>query len=82
MTETLTYKDTIQRIGYTVIDGVKVVQHGCIIESDDPQNMRITMTKLNVDMYRTHREICRNDFAVFEDACYAYQEELLAKKTE
>lgn len=81
MTETLIVKDTIQRNGYTTIDGVKVVQHTCIIDSENPLNMVLKMSKLNVDMYKTHRETCRNDFAVFEDACYVLQEKLLANKT-
>ena len=80
MTETLTYKDTIQRVGYTVIDNVKVVQHTCTIESDNPQNMRVSMVKMDAEMYKANRETCRDDFAVFEDSAYALQEELIAKK--
>ena len=80
MTNTLVFKDTIQRVGYTVVDGVKIVQHNCTIDSEDPQNMRITMVKLNAELYKTHRDICRNDFAVFEDAAFALQEELIAKR--
>lgn len=80
MTDTLTYKDTIQRVGHTVIDGVKVVQHSCTISSDDPSNMRVTMTKLNSELYKANRDVCRSDFAVFEDAAYTLQEELLAKQ--
>lgn len=79
MTETLTYKETIQRVGYTTIDGVKVVQHSCIISADNPHDMRITMTKLDADMYEKNRDICRSDFAVFEDAAYALRDELIAK---
>jgi hypothetical protein len=82
MTETLVVKDTIQRNGYTVIDGVRVVQHTCVIDSENPQNMVLKMLKLNVDMYKIHRDTCRNDFAVFEDEAYALQEKLLANKTE
>ena len=33
---TLSYKDTIQRVGYTIIDGTKVVQYNCIIPVDKP----------------------------------------------
>ena len=79
MTETLTYKDTIQRVGYTVIDGVKVVQHVCTIDSDNPQDMAVRMIKLDSNLYRHNRETCRNDYAVFEDAAYTLQEELIAK---
>lgn len=79
MTETLQIKDTIQRVGYTVIDGVKVVQHTCTITSDNPTEMRVGMVKLNTELYKTNRATCRDDYAVFEDAAYALQEELLAK---
>lgn len=79
MSATLSYKDTIQRTGFTVIDGAKVVQHSCTISSDNPEEMRVTMVRLNNDLYKANREICRNDFAEFEDAAYALQAELLAK---
>lgn len=81
MADTLTYKDTIQRIGYTIIDGVKVVQHNCTIDSENPQDMRVTMVKLNAELYKANRDTCRDDFAVFEDAAYQLQEELIAKNT-
>lgn len=79
MTETLSYKDSIQRVGYTIIDEVKVVQHICNISSDNPEDMRVSMVKLNADLYKANRDVCREDFAVFEDAAYALQEELIAK---
>ena len=79
MTDTLSYKDTIQRVGYTTIDGVKVVQHTCVISSENPEEMRVSMVKLNADLYREFREACRNDCAVFEDAAYTLQEELISK---
>lgn len=79
MTETLQVVESIQRTGYTVIDGVRVVQHTCTISSEDPSNMRVGMVKLNADMYKTNRVTCRDDYAVFEDAAYALQEELIAK---
>lgn len=79
MTDTLSYKDTIQRVGYTTIDGVKVVQHTCTISSENPEEMRVSMVKLNADLYKDNRETCRNDFAVFEDAAYVLQAELIEK---
>lgn len=80
MSNTLVYKDTIQRIGHTVIDGVKVVQHTCTIDSENPQEMRVAMVKMNAELYKDNRETCRADFAEFEDAAYALQEELITKK--
>lgn len=82
MTDTLFYTDSIQRVGHTIIDGVKIVQHTCTINSGNPQEMRVTMTKLNAELYKEHRDICRNDFAVFEDAAYELQAELIAKMSE
>ena len=75
MPGTLVYTDTIYRIGYTVIDGVKVVQHTCTLPLNNPQEMRISMTKLDAALYKEHRDICRTDFAMFEDAAYQLQEE-------
>ena len=79
MENTLSYKDTIQRVGYTVIDNVRVVQYTCIIPVDAPQDMRIAITKLNMDMYKEHRDQCRADYATFEDEAYKLQEEFMAK---
>ena len=76
---TLSYKDTIQRTGYTIIDDVKVVQYTCIVSSDNPKDMRIGITKLDTEMYKAHRDICRADYAAFEDAAYLLQEECLSK---
>lgn len=72
-------KDTIQRIGYTIIDGVQVVQYNCVIDASKPQNMRIITSKLNEEMYKTHREACRADLATFEDSAYELQEQYIAK---
>lgn len=79
MSNTLSYKDSINREGYTVIDGERIVQYVCRIDSDNPENMRISLVKLKPELYRKHRAVCREDYATFEDACYQLQEELLAK---
>lgn len=79
MSETLTCVDVIQRIGYTVIDGVKVVQHTCVIPLANPKGMRVSMTKLNADLYEKNRDICRSDFSIFEDSAYQLRNEYLAK---
>ena len=81
MPETLVYTDTIQRVGYTIIDDVKVVQHTCIIPLNDPKSMRVSMVKLNADMYKLHKDTCRADFATFEDAAFQLQEECLNNTT-
>ena len=79
MESTLIYSDVINRVGYTVIDGVKIVQYSCMIPLDNPQGMRISMTKMNTDLYKANREICRADFAKFEDAAYDLQEAYMTK---
>lgn len=79
MTDTLQVIESVQRTGYTVIDGVRVVQHTCTISSENPSQMRVAMIKMNADLYKSNRDICRNDFVVFEDAAYELQEELIAK---
>ena len=79
LTETLTIQDTIQRVGHTIINGEKVVQYACIIPSNEPQNMRITSTKLNADLYKANRAVCRADWAAFEDAAFALQDEYMQK---
>lgn len=81
MTETLTYSDTIQRVGHTIIDGVKVVQHTCVLPLSNPEAMRVSMTKLNSELYKEHRDVCRADFAAFEDAAFQLQADCIANKT-
>lgn len=80
MSTTLTYHDTIQRVGYTTIDNVAVVQYTCVIPVNRPQEMRISITKLNTDMYKENRSVCRDDYAAFEDAAYELQESCMARQ--
>lgn len=82
MSDTLTCTEFIQRIGYTVIDGVRVVQHTCVIPTTNPKGMRISMTKLNADLYEMYRDVCRADFAIFEDAAYQLRDTYLAKNND
>jgi hypothetical protein len=77
MSTSLSFNDTIRRVGFTTIDGVKVVQYDCTIPSDKPEDMRIITTKLNHDMYKANRDVCRDDLAEFEDGCYAMQDQYI-----
>lgn len=79
MPSTLKYTDTIQRVGYTEINGIKIVQYTCVIPVDNPQNMRIGLTKLDSDKYKTYRDECRSDYAKFEDDAYLLQEECIKR---
>ena len=81
MSDTLFYTDTIHRVGHTVINGTNVVQHTCVLPLTNPEAMRVSMTKLNAEMYKEHRDICRRDFGVFEDAAFKLQEEYIAKQS-
>ena len=79
MTNTLKCTDTIQRTGYTVIGDVRVVQYTCIIPLENPKEIRISSTRLNPELYKANREVCRADLAAFEDAAYQLQDEYIAK---
>ena len=78
MSTTLTFKDTIRRLGYTVINDIKVVQYDCIISTENPNEMKIVVSKLNEELYKANRDVCRADMAEFEDAAYELQEQYLA----
>lgn len=77
MSTTLTYKDTVRRLGFTVIDGIKVVQYDCTISTENPKEMKIVVSKLNEELYKANRDICRADMAEFEDAAYELQDKYL-----
>ena len=78
MSGTLTFKDTIRRLGYTVIDDIKVVQYDCVISTENPNEIKIVVSKLNEELYKANRDVCRADMAEFEDAAYELQEQYLA----
>lgn len=80
MSETLFCTDVVQRVGHTVINGVKVVRHVCVIPMTNPEGMSVTMTKLNGEMYKEYRRVCRDDFNEFEDAAFQLQEKYIAKR--
>ena len=80
MSETLSWKDSITRTGYTEIDGKKVMQHVCAISADAPENMTVNSVKMDKELYKANREICRADAAEFEDAAYALQEQYMSQE--
>ena len=82
MSETLSWKDSITRTGYTEIDGKKVMQHVCSISMDAPYNMTVNSVKINEELYKSNRDVCRADAAEFEDACYELQKTYLAKRAQ
>ncbi len=82
MSETLTFKDSITRTGYTTINGKRVVQHTCTINADAPETIAVNSTKLDRELYKANRDICRADIAEFEDGAYELQDQYLAQKEE
>lgn len=73
------YTDILTRTGYTIVDGVKIVQYTCAIPMNNPSDMRISSTRLKPELYKIHRDICRKDLATFEDSAYELQEKYLSK---
>ena len=82
MSATLTYKDSITRTGYTIIEDEQVMVHTCSIDSDDPRKMTVSSSKMNQELYKANRAICRADMAEFEDLAYELQEKYIAQKEE
>lgn len=80
MSETLSYKDTITRVGYTTINGERIMQYSMTINADNPEEMTLSNVKLNKEAYKSNRDICRADLAEFEDAAYLLQEQYVAQK--
>lgn len=79
LTNTLSYVDTINRVGYTIIDDIKVCQYNCIIPSDKPENMKVIRTKMDEELYRANLELCLADYAAFERAAYEVQAQYMSK---
>lgn len=80
MSKTMTYTDTVQRLGYTVIDGVKVLQHTCTLKPAEPEKMRVSSIQLNKELYKANLDICRADIAEFEDSCFELQKQYLKEE--
>ena len=62
---------------------VLVEGYSCKIDSENPKNMEISKFFTSNDMkavYKANRETCRADYAAFEDAAYALQDEMIAEK--
>lgn len=72
----------------TVTDGgstkeVAVEGYTCSIDSNNPEKMNVSKYYVNEEakeLYKANRSICRADYAAFEDAAYALQDEMIAGK--
>ena len=64
---------------------VSVEGYSCTISSENPEDIRISRYQQGAEgkkLYKEHREQCRADYAAFEDAAYALQDEMIAAGTE
>lgn len=81
---TLTGKSVI-----TVTDGddtrdIAVEGYTCTIDSGKPENMNVSRyfaSNEGRELYKDNRSECRADYAAFEDAAYALQDEMIAEKS-
>lgn len=76
----LTTKKSITITGQSVIDGTAAEGYQAVIDSENPEDMKLTSWQTNKNLYKANRAACREDSAAFEDAAYALQDELIAEK--
>lgn len=78
---TLTAESVIEVTEGDATKQVSVEGYSCTISSEDPEDIRISRYQQGTEgkkLYKEHREQCRADYAAFEDAAYALQDEMLA----
>ena len=75
----LTYKKEITLAGESKIDGVIAAGYQAKINSDNPEDMTISMWQSNKQAYKDNRVTCRIDQAEFEEAAYDLQEKLISE---
>lgn len=78
---TLTAESVIAVADGDTTKQVSVEGYSCTISSENPEDIRISRYPQGTDgkkLYKEHREQCRADYAAFEDAAYALQDDMLA----
>lgn len=75
----LTYKKEITLAGESKIDGVIAAGYQAKINSDNPEDMTISVWQSNKQVYKDNRVTCRIDQAEFEEAAYDLQEKLISE---
>lgn len=65
--------------GSSQIDGLEAINFQAQMASNDPLNMTFHSWQSNPQLYKEHREECREDQAAFEDYAYSIQDELISK---
>lgn len=81
---TLTAESVIEVTEGDATKQVSVEGYSCTISSEDPEDIRISRYQQGTEgkkLYKEHREQCRADYAAFEDAAYALQDEMLKTTT-
>lgn len=74
----LNTKERISIIGESIIDDISVAGFTATIDSQNPENMNISVYQNNKEAYKNNRVQARADQASFEDAAYAKQDEMIA----
>lgn len=65
--------------GSSMIDGVTAEYYVARINDADPNNMTISSSQQDRNVYKENRATCREDRAAFEDAAYKLQDEMIAE---
>lgn len=75
----LTTKEKITITGESTFDDGSDAGFTASIDSQNPEDMTISMYQNNKAIYKANRVQVRTDQAAFEEIAYAKQEELIAK---
>lgn len=76
----LTIRKTIQFHGESRINDTPVKFYNATITEDNPDGLMINSNVANNDLYRANRESVAADQTAFEDAVYAFRDQLIAEK--
>ena len=74
----LEIKKNITLNGSSVFDGKQAAGFTAVIDSKDPEGMAINQWQANKSLYKEKRADVNADFAEFQDAAYALQDEMIS----
>ncbi len=74
------YKKEVTITANSTINGEKAEGYQAKIDSNNPEDIKISSWQQDKKLYKTNREQCRKDAAEFEDAAYAVQDKMIAEK--
>lgn len=75
-------KKSITITGHSVIDGKRAAEYRASIDETSPENMIMTNSQLDKEVYKENRVQCRKDAAEFEELAYSIQDQMIAKNTD